>query len=112
MLRDSTPRYVGPLVSRLVGLSVPFLLFWRFSAFWAYGSFPDALVTFSSTAPTHPHATRVAMYPALLNISVLKNLIAYYLEHKNIAKIRISYVINIEFLKKYPYYAKLIVLLP
>ena len=66
MLRDSTPRYVGPSVGRSVGRSVPFLLFRRFLAFWAYGSCPDALVTFSSTAPAHPHATRVAVYPALL----------------------------------------------
>ena len=36
--------------------SVPFLLFWCFWAFWEYGSCPDALVTFSSTAPAHPHA--------------------------------------------------------
>ena len=28
-------------------------------------SSPDSLVTFSSTAPAHPHATRVAVYPAL-----------------------------------------------
>ena len=39
--------------------------FLSFSA--SYGSFPDALVTFSSTAPAHPHATRVAVYPALFN---------------------------------------------
>ena len=42
-------------------------LFLRFRAFWAYGSWPDALVTFSSTAPAHPHATKVAVYPALFN---------------------------------------------
>ena len=35
------------------------LLFQRFWAFWAYGSYPDALVTFSSTAPAHPHATTI-----------------------------------------------------
>ena len=34
-------------------------------AFWANGSCLDALVTFSSTAPAHPHATRLAVYPAL-----------------------------------------------
>ena len=62
VLRDSTPRYVGPLVGPLV----PFLLFRRFLAFCTYSSCPDALVTFSSTAPAHPHATRVAVYPALL----------------------------------------------
>ena len=39
VLRDSTPRYV----SRSVGRPVPFLLFQRFWAFWAYGSCPDAL---------------------------------------------------------------------
>ena len=61
MLRDSTPRYVSPLdgwlVGWLVGRSVPFVLFWRFWAFLAYGSCPDALVTFSSTATVYPHAT-------------------------------------------------------
>ena len=65
VLRDSTPRFVGSLVGRSVGWSVPFLLFRRFWAFWAYGSCPDALVTLSSTAPAHPHATRVAVYLAL-----------------------------------------------
>ena len=54
LLRDSSPRQVGLLVG------------WRFLAFQAYGSCPDTLVTFSSTAPAHPHATRVAVYPALL----------------------------------------------
>ena len=37
-----------------------------FCDFWAYGSCPDALVTFSIIAPAHPQATRVAVYPALL----------------------------------------------
>ena len=34
---------------------------------WAYRSrsCPNALVTFSSTAPAHPHATGIAVYPAL-----------------------------------------------
>ena len=72
VLRDSTPRYVGLLVGwlvgRLVGRLVPFLLFRRFWAFWAYGSCPDALVTFSSTAPAHLHATRVAVYPAFIKL--------------------------------------------
>ena len=53
--------------------SVPFLLFWCFWAFWEYGSCPDALVTFSSTAPAHPHATRVAVYPALFENAPLPN---------------------------------------
>ena len=53
-------------VRRLVGRLVPFLLFQHFWASWAYYSCPDALVTFSSTAPAHPHATKVAVYPALL----------------------------------------------
>ena len=51
-----------------VGRSVPFWLFRRFWAFWAYGSCPDALLTFSSTAPARPHATRVAVYLALFMI--------------------------------------------
>ena len=55
------------VVGRSVGRSVPFLLFHRFWVFWAYSSCPDALVTFSSTAPAHPGTTRVAVYPALLH---------------------------------------------
>ena len=54
VLRDSTPRYVGPSVGPSVG-----------RAFRVCGSRPQALVT-SSTAPAHLHATRVVMYPALL----------------------------------------------
>ena len=61
VLRDSTPCYVG----QSVGWSVPFLLFWRFWAFWAYCSCLKAMMTYSSTAIAHPHATRVAVYPAL-----------------------------------------------
>ena len=57
---------VGRLVGRLVGRSVGRLVGSLFT-FWAYGSCPDAPVTFSSTAPAHPHAARVAVYPALLN---------------------------------------------
>ena len=63
MLRDSTTCCQS--VGWSVGRSVFFLLFWRIWAFYAYGSCPDSLVTFSSTAPAHPHATGVAVYPAL-----------------------------------------------
>ena len=66
VLRDSTPHYVGLLVGRLVDRSL-FYFFWRYWAFWAYRSCPDALMTLSSTAPAHPHATRVAVYPALFS---------------------------------------------
>ena len=34
-------------------------------SFWAHRSRPNAQVTFSITAPAHPHATSVAVYPAL-----------------------------------------------
>ena len=61
VLRDSTPRYVGPLVRRSVGWS-PFYFFGVFELFE-----PTALVTISSTAPAHPHATRVDVYPVLFN---------------------------------------------
>ena len=64
VLRDSTAHYVGPSVGWLVG---PLLLFWRFWAFWAYCSCPDALLSFSSTAPAHLNATRIAVYPALFD---------------------------------------------
>ena len=55
-----------------VGRSVPLILFWRFWAFWAYCSCQDALVSFSSTAPAHPHATRVAVYPTLFMVHVFQ----------------------------------------
>ena len=58
VLRDSTPRYIGPLVGR----SVPLLLFRRFCC-----SCPNALMNFPSTAPAHLHATGVAVYPALFD---------------------------------------------
>ena len=57
-------RSVGWSVGWSVGGLVSFLLFWHFWAFWAYGTCPDALLTFSSTAPAHPHKTRVVVYPA------------------------------------------------
>ena len=56
-------------VPQLVRWSVdPHFAFWRFWAFWAHCSCPNAPVTFYTTAPAHPHATRVAVYPALLFI--------------------------------------------
>ena len=69
----SVGRSVGESVSgywfgRLVGQSVcPHFTFWRFSAFWAYYFCPVALLTFFSTTPAHPHATGVAVYPALFS---------------------------------------------
>ena len=58
------------LVGRLVCQSVPFLFFWRFTAFWAYGSCPDALVTFSSAVLAHSYTTRVAVYLALFSVEI------------------------------------------
>ena len=34
---------------------------------WGDKHMSKVVVTFSSTAPAHPQATRVAVYPALLN---------------------------------------------
>ena len=60
--------YSPILVHQLVGWSVLFLLFRHFWAFWAHSSCPNALVTFSSTAPAHPHETGVAVYLALFSL--------------------------------------------
>ena len=68
VLRDSSAHYVGPSVGWLVG---PLLLLRRFWAFWAYCSYPDVLLSFSSTAPAHLHATRVVVYPALFDYVVV-----------------------------------------
>ena len=58
-------RSVGWLVSWSVGPLFTIYFFWRFWGFRAYRSCPDVLVTFCSTDPAHPHATRVDVYPAL-----------------------------------------------
>ena len=60
VLRDSTPRYVGRSVGR-----PPFYFFVVFER----TAPAQTLVTFSSTAPAHPHSTRVAVYPALFFLS-------------------------------------------
>ena len=69
VLRDSTPRFVGPSVGPSVrpsaGPSVRHtLLFLGFCVLWPHCSSPSDQVT-SNTAPAHPHATGVAVYPAL-----------------------------------------------
>ena len=54
VLRDSSTRYVGPsvgrLVGQLVGRSVPFLLFRRFLGSWAHSSFPNASLSHSKSS--------------------------------------------------------------
>ena len=53
------------------------LLFRRFLVFWANCSCPNALVTFSSTAPAHPHATGIAVYPALFIHLVVEHCVTW-----------------------------------
>ena len=63
MLRDSIPRFVSPSVGWLVGPSVgrsPFSLILSFCGLWPHCS------SNSITAPAQPHATRAALYPAML----------------------------------------------
>ena len=43
-----------------------------FLSFLSIRLLPRCLVTFSSTAPAHPHATRVAVYPALFSFTLCK----------------------------------------
>ena len=62
VLRDSAPRLVNPLVRRSVHHT---LLFLDFRSLWPHCSCPSDQVT-SNMAPAHPHATGVAVYPALL----------------------------------------------
>ena len=75
VLRDSTPRSVGPSVGPSVRRSVSpsvrrsvrqTLLFLSFCGFWPHCSCPNDGVI-SIMAPAHPHATGVAVYPALLS---------------------------------------------
>ena len=68
VLRDSTPRFVGPSVGPSVRPSVRHtLLFLGFCGFWPYCSCPNDLVT-PIMAPAHPHATGVAVYLALFSL--------------------------------------------
>ena len=67
MLRDTTPRFVGPSV----GPSVTLYFFWVFDFFFLlHCSCSNDLVT-SITAPAQPRATGVAVYPALLMENIL-----------------------------------------
>ena len=85
VLRDSAARFVGPSVglsvrpsvrpsvSPSVGPSVrETLLFWRLWGFWLNRSCPNAPLTLNM-APAHPHATGVAVYPALFKLSTKLN---------------------------------------
>ena len=70
MLRDSTPRFVGPSIGPSIGPSVHpsvhhTLLFLGFCSLWPHCFFPNDEVT-PNIAPAHPHETGVAVYPALL----------------------------------------------
>ena len=67
VLRDSTPRWSNHRSVRWsVRLSVRHtLLFLGFCSLWLHCSCPSDQVT-SNKAPAHPHATGVAVYPALL----------------------------------------------
>ena len=69
----TTPRFVGPSVGPSVCPSVRLsvrhtLLFLGFCGFWPHCSCPNDGVT-SIIAPAHPHATGVAVYPALFELS-------------------------------------------
>ena len=65
VLRDSTLRFLCPSVRPSVTLYFfCFVFLFFFCGFWPYCSCPNDLVT-SIMAPAHPHATGVAVYPAL-----------------------------------------------
>ena len=61
VLRDSTPRYVGPSVGPSVRPSVRHFIF--FCGLWPHCSCSNDGVI-SIIAPAHPHATGVAVYSA------------------------------------------------
>ena len=65
MLRDFTPRFVGPSIGPSVGPSQ--FTFFGFCGLWPHSSCPDHQVT-SNKAPAHPHATGVAVYPVLFHL--------------------------------------------
>ena len=65
VLRDSMTCYVGQSVGLSVGRSAS-AFFSIYGRFLRYCSCPIAQIAFFITAPTHPHATSVAVYTALL----------------------------------------------
>ena len=71
--RDSKTRFVHWSVGRSVGRTVSRLVGWSHFTFfmilflWPHSSCPCGLVT-SNMAPAHPHATSVAVYPALFSL--------------------------------------------
>ena len=64
-----------------------------FLGFWPHCSCPNDLVT-SITAPAHPHATRVAMYPSLFvpKIDTIEEEIRPYLRKKSLFFLIIWYL--------------------
>ena len=71
VLRDSTTCFVGPSLRPSVCRSVRHtLLFLGFWGLWPYCSCPNDSVA-SNIAPAHPHATSVAVYPALFVLFLL-----------------------------------------
>merc|ERR1719309_662263 len=64
VLRDSTPFFVGPSVGPSVRPS--HFTFLGVRGLWPRCSCPSDQVA-SNIAPAHPHATGVAVYPALLS---------------------------------------------
>ena len=72
VLRDSIPRFVRPLVGRLVGWSVGRLVGPHFTFFIFLRSLASLLLakcfSNSNNAPARPQATEVAAYPALFKI--------------------------------------------
>ena len=66
VLRDSMTRYVCRSVCRSVGRSVRVSFFGVVGGFCVTAPAQNAWVSLFITAPAHPHATSVAVYPALL----------------------------------------------
>ena len=64
---------VHPSVRPSVRPSVTLYFFGGFCGFWPYCSCPNDLVT-SIMAPAHPHATGVAVYPALFSTELVSSL--------------------------------------
>ena len=66
-MRDSTTRYAGRSICPSVSQSATLCFCGRFWRFLHYCSCPNAWEVVFITAPAHPHATLVAVYPALFS---------------------------------------------
>ena len=75
-------RSIRPSVRPSVGPSVTLYFFFGFCGLWPHCSCPNDQVT-SNTAPAHPHATGVVLYPALFQMRCTFSVISIFFSYNS-----------------------------